>query len=177
MKRILLLTILIIPLLNCSNEKEVSQNLSNDFKKIIEDNDISSILDDHSTIEITANISINSYRKERDIISKKNGEIYINSFYSESSLSEIDLGTTQYEKVSNDSLNFEDLFRYLNRKDTIKTQENHLTFQVIYKTDTSNYYSSGLFDLIRNVGFYLYTKQRIFDESEIYKKLIPRPRL
>lgn len=176
MKHLFLYIILSISFFNCSNlKKETSKNLN--FKNQIQNKDISDILNSNSSIEIYAYLSINSYREERDIITKKRGKVFIHSYYSESSLLEHDLGVVEYKKVLNDSLNFEDFFRNLNKKDTIKTSDNRLNFQVIYQSDTTNYYTDGLYDLITNTGFYLYIKQRLYNDSKAYKSLIPREKI
>ena len=149
------------------------------FKNEIENNNLEHLLHQNDSIEIYADITINHFRQEKDIIKKHDNKLVITSYFKTNEDSEkwTFIGSVDYHFNDKDSLNFQNLFIRLNEKDTVIYNDRPPTFTVVYKEDSSKYYSHGLYDIIENSMYYLWIKQRIFPNDSFYIDLIKRDRI
>lgn len=158
----------------CSCKNDFTQNsgfnLSNDITEF------SRKMENGDTLIIYTRIgACTQQHDETNIITKTNNNIYISSSFFESgdagdSIGELE--TKKYIYNSNDSLSFENLFKYMKKKGTQNRQTNSEIFTIIYNNQKASFFSDGLNDHILSAVYYLKIMNRIYPEEKKYQPLI-----
>lgn len=175
MKKTIIHIILLISILGCVNnikKEESTFNLQNDISSF------SSKLEDGDSLVILADLSAcTSWWIEKNTLIKNGTKIMIKTQAKGEFIDQTELDGVQYYYNKVDSLNFENLFQFMDDKATKDRKINSNVFTVIYHQDTLKYYSDGLNDHLENIGYYLLVKRRIYPDVEIYQpvKVPPKP--
>ncbi len=132
------------------------------------------------TLTIIANVSVcATFRVEKDVITKENDKVYIQSEAAGFVVDEWHetLPKIEYQYNVSDTLNFEYLFRYVSKLGTEYNSIYSNTFKIIYRGDTVRYYSNGLGEQVPNSEYYLSIKRRLYPKQKIYEPLedVPQP--
>jgi aminoglycoside N3'-acetyltransferase len=155
---------------SCSNPTNKQEHRF-DLKKDLYD--FSTRMNESDTLIIRANLSLCiSQRHEKNIIFKKNKKLFITTIIDKDYLEPKDreLGTVKYQYIKTDSLNFEDLFQFLENKGATKKSElNSPTFTVVYKKDSIEFYSDKMKDFIEDTKYYREIQIRRYPESKVYQ--------
>ena len=155
---------------SCSNPTNKQEHRF-DLKKDLYD--FSTRMNESDTLIIRANLSLCiSQRHEKNIIFKKNKELFITTIIDETYLDEKDreLGTIKYQYIKTDSLNFENLFHFLENKRATKSSGfNRPTFTVVYKQDSIEFYSDKMKDFIEDTKYYREIQIRRYPEAKAYQ--------
>ncbi len=169
---------LMIVLCSCSylhTEKE-SFNLKTDLFEF------SDRMNEGDTLQIISNLSVcRSIHFEKDLFMKEGGLVYLKTYAEGNFIDdwEENLPKVEYVRSEADSLNYEDLFRYVSRRNTENTKVNTRVLKLIYKGDTICFYSKGLNEQIPASEYILRIKRRIFPDVKLYvpmeKFVVPPP--
>jgi hypothetical protein len=167
--RILILLICILLVCSCKNDfarKKSGFKLQNDltdFSKKMENGDTLIIIADLSVCQVN--------REEKSVVTKKNNEIFITTSIKSNLINEIDtqLKTKVYHRSEKDSLNFEDLFKYMKKKGSQDRQTNSEIFTVNYNQQETSFFSDGLTDKLTIIEYYSKIMKRINPDVKFYQ--------
>ncbi|PSK83755.1 hypothetical protein [Prolixibacter denitrificans] len=131
-------------------------------------------MNESDSMIIVANLSACSSRwHETNILTKKNNQILISTSAKGDFVEddEKQLKSTFYHFAQNDSLNFENLFSYMEKKNVQGKKTKSNVFTIIFKQDTVTFYSYGLNDHLNNINYYIKIKRRIYPSVKMYQPL------
>ncbi|MCR9173457.1 MAG: hypothetical protein NXI10_13230 [bacterium] len=81
------------------------------------------------------------------------------------------LGTVEYTKAT-DSLNFENLFKFVSDKGISRQGVNSSVFTLIHGKDTLRLYSDHLLDHMENLGYFANIQRRFYPDAEMYNTVL-----
>ena len=167
MIRIILILLILIGLNSCyTKNNNTSINLNKDLFHF------SSKMNNNDTIVLNVNLSNCEWEEyETNYIIKKNNKISLKITNENYYDGKKDFKSVKYEYSNLDSLNFEDFFLYLAKKNVIKDRNHFIS--IIHKLDTLYFYSKSLNDLLDNLGYYRLITIKYYPDEERYK--IPEP--
>ncbi len=131
-------------------------------------------MNEGDTLHIFSNLSVcRSFHFEHDIFTKEGNQIYIKTSAKGYLIEdwEVELPKTKYSKTESDSLNYEELLKYVSRNETKNKSINTRFLRVIYKKDTICFYSEGLGEQVPNSDYLRRIKRRINPEAKIYEPM------
>ncbi len=156
----------------CTRKKSnvgIIDNPSFDLKKNL--SDFSNTLEEDDTLFLLVDASSCMWiQKDSVVFIKKNDKVYVNTTI-HLSVFEDDthqLGNIQYSKVT-DSLNYEDLFNLLLKKNIKPNSRSVNTFTVIHKKDTLQLYSKLIGEFPEDLGYYIQIQRRLYPDAEEYQ--------
>ncbi|WP_346854868.1 hypothetical protein [uncultured Draconibacterium sp.] len=174
MKMTVAYIILIISIFGCINNKKIEETKFDLNKEIL---DFSAKIVNGDTLIILADLSAcTSWWIEKNTLIKNEDIITISTHAQGEFVDQTKLDKVEYNCTENDSLNFENLFQFMTNKGTNDRGTNSNVITVIYKQDTIRYFSDGLNDHLKNIGYYILIKRRIFPDVEMYQPVETPPK-
>ncbi|NBG67407.1 hypothetical protein [Acidiluteibacter ferrifornacis] len=131
-------------------------------------------MQENDTVYLLANVSACMvWQVEMNHLFKKNDTIYVETYLNGDFIDSSNsyLAKVPYVITLTDSLNFENLFTYLDLKNINDEKINSNVITVIHNLDTVKYYSNGLGDHLYNIEYYNSIKRRIYPNASIYQPI------
>ncbi len=146
---------------SCKNKNTIEEkSISTSNFSLKEDiTHFSETMKDEDTIFVCADLSVCMLRlKYYNCITKNHDTVFIEtkSIETSESMNEtIDYGKVIYTKDLEDSLNFEDMFLYMQQYADNKDNTCFSTLQITYKTDTLHYKLNGILKILDFTEYYM----------------------
>ncbi len=168
---------LLICLLFCSFILFKDNKTPSKFNLIKDIFEFSDKMENHDTLIIDANLSVcESEIFEKNVLIKENNKILIKTYRFEQNYQPEDdtliFETTLYSYSNNDSLNFENLFEYMSKTERENKDINNIIFTISFKSDTIQYFSNGINDIIESTMYYNLIKRRIYPNIKVYLPIV-----
>lgn len=160
--------------LGCSNDNQRTVDDTSSFELKKDIYDFSSRLEENDTLILLVDASVcTSMQIDYLVFIKKNNNITVNTTVHiwEGEQEIYNLGSVDYIK-SQDSLNYEDLFKFVNNKGVKDQKSNSNVFTVIHKQDTLRLFSDHLMDHLTNLGYFTDIQQRLYPDAELYQPIL-----
>lgn len=173
MKKITITLIVFTLFFGCSRSRErIINKTRHGFDLKTDIYNFSNKLENGDTIILNAKLGVcMSYCNEHNLIFKENNRIFIKSIIRDiyPNNDSLILGKAEYKFEVSDSLNFENLFNSL-RNNTIRPYKStSYTYQVIYKTDSLEFYPGNLINVLMKIRYYNKIKERIYPDLKKFK--------
>lgn len=147
--------------ISCKNKNTIEEKsiLTSNFSLKEDITYFSETMTESDTIFVCADLSVCMVRlKYYNCITKSQDTVFIEtkSIETSESMNEtIDYGKVVYKKDSADSLNFENMFLYMQQYADSKDNTRFTTLQITYKTDTLYYKLNGILKILDFTEYYM----------------------
>lgn len=163
----------IFALVLVSNGLVYSQTDGKSFDLVRDIGNFSELMTKLDTIIVYSDLSIcYGERYERDIITKKNDNVFIQVSVNDNFKGNVDYEKRMYKYDKSDSLNFETLYLKL-QKHIIPKHRSSLSFKIIHnRKDTLNIFTYGLMDIINVSRYIAKIKNQLYFDKDYYTPLL-----
>ncbi len=133
--------------------------------------DFSNKLDNNDTMILLVDASVCAWVEiDSLVITKSNDKISIQPtiWYWSDEKEILKLDKVQYS-TSNDSLNLENLFKYLHKKGIQDEHNNPIVFTLFHKDDTLHFYSANLGDHLENLSYFQRIMGKLYPDAKHFE--------